>query len=459
MDLKAIQQLLQEAQSILQKSKAEKKEREAKGEYFNVFENLHFTRPEEHLHTPFLRMLLDKDANHGVGKGFLEAFLKMVKKELKLDFQYDINSSHIEYKDKYIGEVKISEKDGESTGGEIDIFLYDEKGHAIIIENKFDRYGNPAQEQPRQLERYHNFGKKEYKDKFILIYLTPSGQDASEDSTGPNKITYYPMSYDLSDNKPNILSWLDACLEISKGCPRIHEVIKQYITFIKDTRHIMEENYQNEFFKLVLEPKNLDVAFEIIRNCQKIKEAIREEFCKQLENLAGEYGLELLKDDNGYVNIIKWDNDNGGWMIFVGKRKHQKPVKPQVGFKVGYYSRVDSNLKPEYGGMLYGLSIINGDHSNLEKLQKNFKIESSDSNDQPLFGPGKYCHQLPDGKDIKKDFPWGYSLLSDEKREWKKNWFDWDDLQTLADMHNGKMLKFMETRFEILKKHGIIDKL
>ena len=160
MDLKAIQQLLQKAQPILQKSKAEMKEREAKGEYFNVFENLHFTRPEEHLHTPFLRMLLDKDANHGVGKGFLEAFLKMVKKELKLDFQYDANSSHVEYKDKYIGEVKISEKDGESTGGEIDIFLYDEKGHAIIIENKFDRYGNPAQEQPRQLERYHNFGKK-----------------------------------------------------------------------------------------------------------------------------------------------------------------------------------------------------------------------------------------------------------------------------------------------------------
>ena len=77
MDLKAIQQLLQEAQSILQKSKAEKKEREAKGEYFNVFENLHFTRPEEHLHTPFLRMLLDKDANHGVGRQVLNRSAKI----------------------------------------------------------------------------------------------------------------------------------------------------------------------------------------------------------------------------------------------------------------------------------------------------------------------------------------------------------------------------------------------
>ena len=451
MDLKAIQQLLQEAQPILQKSKAEKKEREAKGEYFTVFEKLRFTRPEEHLHTPFLRMLLDKDANHGVGKGFLEAFLKKVVKKLKPDFQYDINSSHIEYKDKYIGEVKISEKDGESTGGEIDIFLYDEKGHAIIIENKFDRYGNPAQEQPRQLERYHNFGKKEYKDKFILIYLTPSGREASEDSTGPNKITYYPMSYDLSDNKPNILSWLAECLNISKGCPRIHEVIKQYITFIKDTRYIMEENYQKELLNLLLSKDNLDVTLRILRDEQMIKEKIRRDFCDQLVKLAGEYGLELRGQYQYDDNIVTWNKDNG-WMIFVGKEKRQS----QIGFVIGNYSRTNS----EYGGMLYGLSVINADYSNLEELQKVFKIESDNPDEQPLVRDEKDYPQFPENKgNIKNDFPLGYSFLCDENRAWKKNWFDWDDLQTLEDMHNGKMLKFMESRFEILKKNGIIDKL
>ena len=447
MDLKAIQQLLQKAQPILQKSKAEMKEREAKGEYFNVFENLHFTRPEEHLHTPFLRMLLDKDANHGVGKGFLEAFLKMVKEELKLDFQYDVNSSHVEYKDKYIGEVKISEKDGESTGGEIDIFLYDEKGHAIIIENKFDRYGNPAQEQPRQLERYHNFGKKEYKDNFILIYLTPSGQDASEYSTGPNKITCYPLSYDKYDNKPNILSWLAECLNISKGCPRIHEVIKQYITFIKDTRHIMEENYQKELLNLLLSEENVDVTLGILRDGQKIKEKIRRDFCNQLEKLAGEYGLELREQYDG--NIATWNSDYG-WMIFVGKKRHQS----QVGFVVGNFSRPNSKK----GGMLYGLSIINGDYSNLEELKHKFKIESGNPDDEyPKFSQEKEPSQLSEGQ--WKDFPWGFSYLTDENREWKKNWYDWDDLQTLADMRNGKMLDFMRTRFEILKNNGIIDKL
>ena len=419
MDLKAIQQLLQEAQPILQKSKAEMKEREAKGEYFNVFENLHFTRPEEHLHTPFLRMLLDKDANHGVGKGFLEAFLKMVKKELKLDFQYDVNSSHVEYKDKHIGEVKISEKDGESTGGDI-------------------------QDQPRQLERYHNFGKKEYKDNFILIYLTPSGRDASEYSTGPNKITYYPMSYDLSDDKPNILSWLKKCLDISKGCPRIHEVIKQYITYIKNTRQIMED----ELLNLLLSEENVDVTLGILRDGQKIKEKIRKDFCDQLVNLAGEYGLELRQQYDG--NIVTWNSDYG-WMIFVGKKRLQS----QVGFVVGNFSRKNEG----YGGMLYGLSIINGYFSNLEELKNVFKIK--DPNDQPLFGPEKGYHQLPENKgNFKREFPFGYSFLYDENREKdKKRWFDWDDLQTLADMRNGKMLDFMRTRFEILKNNGIIDKL
>lgn len=316
MDLKAIQQLLQEAQPILQKSKAEKKEREAKGEYFSVFEYLNFSRFEEQLHTPFLRMLLDKDANHGVGKGFLQAFLDKIVEKLKPDFQYDINSSHIEYQDVYLGNNEISE-DGTSTGGKIDILLHDDKKHAIIIENKFDRYGNPAQDQPKQLERYYNHGKddKKYED-FILIYLTPSGQYASKNSTGSNTITYYPVSYDLSDNKPNILSWLDECLNISRGCPRIHEVIKQYITYIKNTRQIMEGKYQNELWNLLFSDENLlDVTLNIIHSGEKIKEKIRKDFCEKLVQKAGEYGLELRENDNGYVDIIKWDKDKDVWMI------------------------------------------------------------------------------------------------------------------------------------------------
>lgn len=447
MDLKAIQQLLQETQPILQKSKAEKKEREAKGEYFSVFEYLNFSRFEEQLHTPFLRMLLDKDANHGVGKGFLQAFLDKIVEKLKPGFQYDVNSSHVEYKDVYLGNNEISE-DGTSTGGKIDILLHDDKKHAIIIENKFDRNGNPAQDQPKQLERYYNYGKddKKYED-FILIYLTPSGQYASENPMGSNKITYYPMSYDLSGDKPNILFWLDECLNISKGCPRIHEVIKQYITYIKNTRQIMEGKYQNELWNLLFSDENLlDVTLNFIHDGEKIKEKIRRDFCDKLVQKAGEYGLELREQyDN---NFITWNKDNI-WMYFVGKK-----CQSQVGFVVGYFSRTDDNN----GGMLYGLSIINGDYSNLEELKHKFKIESGNPDGEyPKFTQENFPGKL--SEEQWKEFPWGFSYLSDENRKCDKNWYDWDDPQTLADMHNGKMLKFMESRFEILKKCGIIDKL
>lgn len=251
------------------------------------------------------------------------------------------------------------------------------------------------------------------------------------------------MSYDLSDNKPNILSWLDACLEISKGCPRIHEVIKQYITFIKDTRHIMEENYQKELLNLLLSKDNLDVTLRILRDEQMIKEKIRRDFCDQLVKLAGEYGLELRGQYQYDDNIVTWNKDNG-WMIFVGKEKRQS----QIGFVIGNYSRTNS----EYGGMLYGLSVINADYSNLEELQKVFKIESDNPDEQPLVRDEKDYPQFPENKgNIKNDFPLGYSFLYDENRAWKKNWYDWDDVQTLADMRNGKMLDFMRTRFEILK--------
>lgn len=445
MNLKTIEQLLQNAQIILQEDKTEKKEREAKGEYFNVFENLHFTRPEEHLHTPILRMLLDKNANHGVGDYFLKAFIDVVVRKLNPNSQYDVSTSHVEYKDIYLGKKEISEE-GNSTGGKIDILLYDEKGHAIIIENKFDRYGNPAQEQPRQLERYYNYGKEQYGNNFILIYLTPSGQRASEKSTGPNEIAYHTLSYDPSDEKPNIISWLNKCLEISKDFPRIHEVIKQYITYIKNTRQIMEDKFQKELLDLLLAPQNIDATLSILCNVQNIKQKIRRDFCDQLVSLAGEYGLELREPYD--IDIVTWNKDYG-WMIFSGKNKHQS----QVGFVVGNFSRTNKGC----GGMLYGLSIINGDYSNIEELKNVFKkIESTIPDEQPLFSVEKDPSIL--GNDWNQ-FPFGFSYLCGEKREWNKNWFDWDDLQTLEDMRNGELLKFMKTRFEILKKYGIIEKL
>ena len=131
-------------------------------------------------------------------------------------------------------------------------------------------------------------------------------------------------------------------------------------------------------------------------------------------------------------------------MIFSGKNKNQS----QVGFVVGKFK--------DPSKMLYGLSIINGDYSNIEELKNVFK-KSTIPDEQPLFSVEKDPSELGDNK--WNEFPFGFSYLCGEKRERNKNWFDWDDLQTLEDMRNGELLKFMKTRFEILKKYGIIEKL
>lgn len=103
-----------------------------------------------------------------------------------------------------------------------------------------------------------------------------------------------------------------------------------------------------------------------------------------------------------------------------------------------------------------GLTGFNGDYSNIEELKNIFKINSTIPDEQSLFSVEKDPSKLGDKWN---EFPFGFSYLCGEERDWKKKWYDWDDIQTLEDMRNGKLLKFMRSRFEILKKNGVIEKL
>ena len=53
---------------------------------------------------------------------------------------------------------------------------------------------------------------------------------------------------------------------------------------------------EDELLNLLLSEENVDVTLGILRDGQKIKEKIRKDFCNQLVNLAGEYGLELVNN-------------------------------------------------------------------------------------------------------------------------------------------------------------------
>jgi hypothetical protein len=250
-DFMNIKSLLERLNISLQKYKAKVAESDLRGENFDVFEEMDFfTRHEEQLHTPFISMLLRTEiCKHGLGEKFLESFIKDIIVPIVPEFHYDYENSHLE-ESKNIGKVIIRD-DGQSTGGEIDIFLHDDNGSAIIIENKFDRNGNSAQDQDKQLERYYNYGHAHF-HKVVLIYLTPDGHEASSKSLGKLKDSdYLRASYDADTDCPSLLDWVEHCVELAARRPLIRETIIQYITYVKNKRNIMDDSAKNEFFTIM----------------------------------------------------------------------------------------------------------------------------------------------------------------------------------------------------------------
>ena len=146
--------------------------RKAKKEDFNIFEILKVERYEEHTHSAFIAELLKPDGSHLLGNVFLLRFLESIQ------FEGDFNTEDYEVKiEQYIGAVNRGTEDlnfVDASGGRIDIFLKDNRGNCICIENKIY-----AGDQKFQLLRYSNYQP----DKSHLYYLALFGDEATEYST------------------------------------------------------------------------------------------------------------------------------------------------------------------------------------------------------------------------------------------------------------------------------------
>ncbi|WP_154655652.1 PDDEXK-like family protein [Xylanibacter oryzae] len=423
MEIEKLQDLLNKVNTIIQRDKIQKGERLKRGENFDIIEELEFfTRHEEQLHTPFLRMLLNTKGNHGLKETFLKAFIEDVVCQLKENFKYDVKNSHIDLNDHFIGNIGVDD-DGNPIGGEIDIFLHDDNKNAIIIENKFNRYGGSAKDQENQLLRYYNFGNNEYTN-FVLIYLTPDGKEASDYSLGKklNNNDYYRLSYDPRDGYPSIINWLEHCVQLSATFPLIRETIRQYITYLKNKREIMDNVNNEELLKTLLSRNNIETVFDILNQKENIFIRIRQNFCEDLKKLGEKYNLKVMWDDG----IIKLEKNK--WIIFEGS-KQKKYV-----FAIGFYEL------PE--GVLYGLSTTD----------KNLKGELGNvdwpENDKPE-------HE----DNLNGEFPYGWSSLYDKNRSTTGSWWNWDLPNSLLDMVNGSMLNFIESRLLLLKEMGVLEKL
>ena len=291
-----------------------KKEKE-EGKCFNVFSALNMCSDEVRLHSRLLATLLNPEANHGLGNEFLKLFL--IALGLPEDYITHCKEQIVE---RPIGEVT------ETTGGRIDIILED-RGHAVIIENKIY-----AGDQPNQLLRYYNYGVKQFgENNFKLVYLTLDGSEPSSDSLGGGHFEFIKLSY-----AQDILGLLDRLMTTYPQKP-IHRTIKDYITIIKQlTYQDMDTKYQQSIIEEAIKYDNIDVTSELLLLQKQIGDKlIKDHIIEPLKDL----GFKERQDDNGalwrdlnesYAIVIKTDDRTYWREVWIGispKNGYEQPSK------------------------------------------------------------------------------------------------------------------------------------
>ena len=202
-----------------------------RGEQFNIFSILNLETKENATHSAFIGELLDPDGSHNMGPVFLNEFLKSI--EFKKDFNANGAELTIEY---YAGHVCNQGK----TGGRIDIYILDNNGNSISIENKIY-----ADDQTHQVERYVNYNK----ENNTVYYLSLFGDKPKEESCG--SLTEGKDFFCLSYAK-TVISWLEACQKEAVDKPVLRESIRQYIILIKKlTNQLSDKKMAENISKLI----------------------------------------------------------------------------------------------------------------------------------------------------------------------------------------------------------------
>ena len=285
------------------------------GVNFNIFNILDVSSKEVKLHSNFLAEMLNPKGSHMQGDTFLKFFLEEIENEIKWDegenkgFQIIESEVHKEF---WTG--KISKDYTE--GGSIDILIHN-KHQGIIIENKI--YAN---DQPKQLLRYYNFGVNTFKaeQNFRILYLTLDGSHPSDFSTGG--ITYYScISY-----KTHIKNWLEKCLTVVYDFPLVFALIRQYLNHIK---HLTNQSIFEKMNEKIKDKITVDQnAFKAAREISNALLTIRGNVIHKIELHFYNYFIRSQTPNyilNAHVKVsLEYDRDDIYWVgLSINKDKSE----------------------------------------------------------------------------------------------------------------------------------------
>lgn len=324
-----IQRFFQEVASICALEQAQQEERNRKGENYNLFSILNIERYELK-HSALIANLLDPKGSHGCGDAFLRAFFEIALKNLAYPFE-DCTLSH-SYTEYYTGPI------AGDTGGRIDI-LVKSSHYGLIIENKIY-----AGDQDKQLTRYDNYGKTTFgADRYLLVYLTLYGCDASKESTATKsaeEVGYLRLSY-----AEDILRWLEQCVRLADNKPLVRESLNQYIRTIKQLTY--QDMNQEDIQKIIdLAVDYPEVVATLSSKRDAIAQGIREKYIfPELRKYADKKGW--LFDDTEIANP-KGDNKirlrKEGWDGSIIISADSEDKKSNYGWWMNLWIGIDSKV-------------------------------------------------------------------------------------------------------------------
>ena len=316
--------------SIIETERIQLREKRARGELFNIFEVLGMTSNEVKTHSSFIAELLRPDGSHGMGHTPLSLFIQVINNRV-CDFDFDVDGAQISV-EKHIGLIDDSSEEG----GRIDI-LIESHGKAILVENKVF-----ANDQEKQLIRYYNYARKQYKS-FILLYLNrEDGRLASLNSSKSEKTElnagehYWPISYEKE-----IHAWIKMCLLESYNKPIIRETLNQYLSLILNLTNNMENSDKEVIEKMIAYPA---VVTKILRLQEDYKiNVIKKRLVELFDKYAKENNLEMAIS-KGFLEGKRWERLSLWKKEWTNATIVIVPDKLRADYWIGILHRIEGEL-------------------------------------------------------------------------------------------------------------------
>lgn len=253
---------------------------------YNIFSMLKQEEKEEGCHSRVIFNLINNCEKNKLEKNFLKLFFKEVLNE-----EFDEKKKYSIEREKSLGEY-----------GRADLFIEDSNGKAYLIEMKIN-----AGDQPKQLSRYNQYLKKNYKNNYKIYYLTLNGYDPSSYSLkGRTEVEYITISF-----IDNIYNWIEKCIEEIREDNIILKInLEQYLEILTKITNKIGEEEKMELKKMIREGINFEIAEKISQIFPEVKMEIKEEFILELrERIVKKLNIEDIakkKDLYDYINLIKF---------------------------------------------------------------------------------------------------------------------------------------------------------